>query len=86
MLKMIGTRNSRIQLVKRKRNQCRISIHDISSALVKRKVGKASEPSGVVAEVLKAEMEFGIEFEWLTDMCYDVTEHIFNTVSWLFQI
>ena len=33
-------------------------------------IGKASGPSGVVAEITKVEKEFGTE--WLTDLCNDI--------------
>ena len=42
---------------------CRISSHEVSSALEKMKIGKASGPSGVVTEIIKSRKEF--EIEWL---------------------
>ena len=38
-----------------------VYLHEVSSALEKMKIGKASRPSGVVAEIKKAEKEFGID-------------------------
>ena len=49
---------------------CRIAAYEVSSALEKRKIPKALGPSGVVAEIMKAEKEFVIE--WLTDLCNDI--------------
>ena len=39
---------------------CRISAHEVSSALEKMKIGKASGPFLLVAEMVKAEKGFGI--------------------------
>jgi hypothetical protein len=44
-----------------------ITVEDVRKAMVKMRTGKAAGPSGVVAEMLKAAGDYGIQ--WMTDIC-----------------
>ena len=44
---------------KKEGTMCKIAAHEVSSALEKMKIGKASGLFGVIAEIMKVEKEFG---------------------------
>ena len=49
-----------------------ISCSEVKSAITKTKSGKAAGPSGVVAEMLRASGDVGVQ--WVTDLCNKIVQ------------
>ena len=49
-----------------------ISCNEVKSAITKTKSGKTAGPSGVVAEMLRASGDVGVQ--WVTDLCNNIVQ------------
>ena len=49
-----------------------ISCNEVKSAITKTKSGKTAGPSGVVAEMLRASEDVGVQ--WVTDLCNKIVQ------------
>ena len=49
-----------------------ISCNEVKSAITKTKSGKTAGPSGVVAEMLRASGDVGVQ--WVTDLCNEIVQ------------
>ena len=65
-----------------------ISHSEMKSAITKTKLGKAAGPSGVVAEMLRASGDVGVQ--WVTDLCNKIVQEgkipSDSTKSWIVKV